>query len=182
MTVEAKRLAVDWECIRHGYYPGSREDIDAVVLDCVDRLGRARAARRTGRADPAGTAFAALGLVLMSGYVAWDPGPGVADRSVAALLDVAGDAREPCDHPDHPADEDDVETLLELLPQVLKMIGDPAGGHGGWDDFAEESAAEDESAAEEESAADAESRWRCPHNIAAFAVAAAETIRPGSTG
>ncbi|MBR7673795.1 hypothetical protein KDA82_12360, partial [Streptomyces daliensis] len=83
MYEDAGRLIDAWESVRHGYYPGDQEDIDAVVLDCVDRLDRERA-RRSPDADR--VAFLTFGLVLMYGYLAWEPGPGVGDRAVAALL------------------------------------------------------------------------------------------------
>ncbi|WP_199552959.1 hypothetical protein [Streptomyces sp. N35] len=160
-------LVDDWESLREGYFPGDRDAKDACVLDCVDALTAARSGGDTARA-----AFHALGLVQMYGYVAWEPGPGVEERVVAALLDVVTAARGVgCAHEGHPG-EDDVESLLERFPEVLPLIVDPSDdGWQGIEGF-------DDSDGEIEDGAAAAAVWRCPVNIAAFAREAVLNIRP----
>ncbi|MGW7518190.1 hypothetical protein ACWGJ2_21635 [Streptomyces sp. NPDC054796] len=178
MYEDAGRLIDAWESVRHGHYPGDQEDIDAVVLDCVDRLDRERAQRSP---DADRVAFLTFGLVLMYGYLAWEPGPGVVDRAVAALLTTAragGD--DACGHPSHPAD-DDLEAQLEGFPSVLRLLADPHGAGKGagadkWSDLDDWTDPYSGTPA----VPDAECRWRCPRNIAAFALEAADAIRPGA--
>ncbi|MFH9084840.1 hypothetical protein [Streptomyces sp. NPDC017673] len=159
MIADAHELIDDWESIWQGYFLGEH---DETVLECVERLDRARAARPY---DPDVTAFYTLGLVWTHGHAMYDAEPGVARRVVAALSAVASDsaaARAACDHARHPCDGD-LYTLLESFETLLSLLagdsdytwedmdttgGDPAPGSG----------------------------WRCPRNVAGLARTAAGEI------
>ncbi|MFG2329674.1 hypothetical protein ACGFMM_08605 [Streptomyces sp. NPDC048604] len=149
MIADADDLIDDWESIYQGYFLGEH---DETLLECVERLDAARAARP---GDPHVTAFYTLGLVWTYAHAATDADPDVARRVVAALSAAAAEAPAACEHAGHPCD-DDLDTHLESFVVVLALL--TGSDDYTWDDL------------------DAGSGWRCPRNLAGYARSAADTI------
>ncbi|QNS05993.1 hypothetical protein [Streptomyces xanthii] len=155
----AGELIGDWESVYQGYFPG---DPDEVLRDTLNGLARARS---TQPYDPATSAFYAFGLVWTYGYVAsGDPDPELT-RQVTTTLAALAVTDSPCAaHEAHPCD-DGLDTHLEAFEPLLTLLIDLSDDYT-WDDLAEATG----------TATDPESVWRCPHNVAGFARAAAEAI------
>ncbi|MBG7697313.1 hypothetical protein HCJ76_04175 [Streptomyces sp. MC1] len=152
MTSDAYELIDDWESIWQGYFLGEH---DETLLDCVERLDRARSARPY---DPDVTAFYTLGLVWTHGHAMHDAEPEVARRVVAALSAVASDpalAQAACDHAGHPCDED-LYTHLESFEMLLSLLA--GSSDYTWEDMDTKGGDPDPG-----------SGWRCPRNVAGFA-------------
>ncbi|MFI7006833.1 hypothetical protein [Streptomyces sp. NPDC050145] len=154
----ADELISDWESVYQGYFPG---DPDELLRDTLNGLARARSAQPY---DPAAAAFYAFGLVWTYGYAAFgDPDPELA-RQVTTALSALARTDSPCAHGAHPCD-DDLDTHLEAFEPLLTLLIGLSDDYT-WDDLTEATGA----------AADPEPVWRCPHNLAGFARAAAEAI------
>jgi hypothetical protein len=159
MIADADELIEDWESMWQGYFLGEH---DEALLECVERLDGARAARPR---DPDATAFYTLGLVWTHGHAMYDADPEVARRVVTALSAAASDpavAQAACRHAGHPCDED-LSVRLESFEMLLSLLA--GGSDYTWEDLDAEG--EDP---------DPGSGWRCPRNVAGFALAAADEI------
>ncbi|MFF5448797.1 hypothetical protein [Streptomyces sp. NPDC012888] len=154
---DARESMDDWESIYQGYFLGEH---DETLLQCVERLAGARAARP---GDPDVTAFYTLGLVWTYAHAARDADPEVARRVVAALTatpdPAAGQAA--CPHPAHPSD-DGPDAHLETFEVLLSLLAGETDYT--WEDLDGDHAGAPGSA------------WHCPHNIAGFARSAAGEI------
>ncbi|MFJ8648434.1 hypothetical protein ACIRNI_20235 [Streptomyces sp. NPDC093546] len=158
MIADAEELIADWESLYQGYFLGEH---DEALLDCVERLEKARAEQPV---DPDATAFYTLGLVWTHGHALYDAAPEVARRIVTALTATAADpavAQAACPHAGHPCD-DDLDTHLESFETVLALL--TCGTDYTWHDL------------DAKGEPDPESTWRCPRNVAGFALSAAREI------
>ncbi|MET9429600.1 MULTISPECIES: hypothetical protein [unclassified Streptomyces] len=158
MITDADELIADWESLYQGYFLGEH---DETLLECVERLEKARAEQP---GDPDVTAFYTLGLVWTHGSAMYDADPEVARRIVAALSAAASDpavAQAACPHAGHPCD-DDLDTHLESFETVVSLL--TGGTDYTWADL------------DAKGEPDAGSTWRCPRNLAGFALAAAREI------
>ncbi|WP_413804449.1 hypothetical protein [Streptomyces sp. OE57] len=159
MIANADELINDWESIWQGYFLGEH---DETLLECVERLNGARAARPR---DPDVTAFYTLGLAWTHGHAMYDADPEVARRVVAALSAAASDpavVQAACHHAAHPCD-DDLSAHLESFEMLLSLLA--GGSDYTWEDLDAKGGDPDPG-----------SGWRCPRNVAGFALAAAEAI------
>ncbi|MER5934247.1 hypothetical protein [Streptomyces sp. NPDC002054] len=160
MINDAGELMYDWESIYQGYFLGEH---DETLLQCVERLDEARAVRPR---DPDVTAFYTFGLVWTYAHASCDADPEVARRVMAALTAAASDpalGQASCPHAGHPCD-DDLDTHLEAFEMLLSLLA--GGSEYTWEDL-------DETGAEPNPG----SGWRCPRNVAGFALSAADEIR-----
>ncbi|MBT2480104.1 hypothetical protein [Streptomyces sp. ISL-94] len=159
MIGDADEMIDDWDSIWQGYFLGEH---DETLLECVERLNGARAARPR---DPDVTAFYTLGLVWTHGHAVYDADPEVARRVVAALSAAALDstvAQAACHHAGHPCD-DDLSVHLESFEMLLSLLA--GGSDSTWEGLEAKGGNPDPA-----------SGWRCPRNVAGFALAAAGEI------
>lgn len=159
MIADADEMIDDWESIWQGYFLGEH---DETLLECVERLEAARAARPR---DPDVTAFYTLGLVWTHGHAVFEADPEVARRVVAALSTAASDpavTQAACPHSSHPCD-DTLHPHLESFEALLSLLSGASDYM--WEDL--DANGEDP---------DPESSWRCPRNVAGFALAAVAEI------
>ncbi|MFJ3926225.1 hypothetical protein [Streptomyces sp. NPDC090022] len=159
MISDADEVIQDWESIYQGYFLGEH---DETLLQCVERLDGARAARTR---DPDASAFYTFGLVWTYAHASYDAEPEAARRVVAALSAAAADpalGQVACPHSGHPCDND-LDTHLESFEVVLSLLAGESDYT--WADL-------DETGADPHPG----SHWRCPHNVAGFARSAADAI------
>ncbi|MFJ7264401.1 hypothetical protein ACIQV2_30060 [Streptomyces globosus] len=161
MIDDARDMMDDWESIYQGYFLGEH---DETLLECVERLEKARAARPR---DPETTAFHTLGLVWTYAHASSEADSAVARRVVEALSAAAADpaaGQSACRHESHPCD-DDLEAHLESFEVWLSLLAGESDYT--WDDLDGRPG----------TGTGRESSWRCPRNVAGFARSAADEIR-----